>query len=209
MLTMSEELKLTIMMVFEGDDVPEAMMTKALQDLDIIMMHYEDGEAGYVISSMLKKALKENNLELLKKAMSYTESMARVNGFKDEAIDSESEALYAVSKNAIERFIKESDKEERIRLQIIDTLANENLIPIHYEKNFLVLYEGTKNILVACSVNGSFNKKQLADMTSNISFETLEVIHRFSEKTSVKFKFANLTYKRKQDNQFELKLEEF
>ena len=210
MLAITNELKLTIMMVSKGDEVPEAMKTKALQDLNLTMMSYKEDDAEFVVLSMLEKAIKEEDLELLKKATSYMESMYKVNStsIQDE-LDPESVVLYEISTKVVDKFVKETESEEQIRSHMIQTLANNDLLPVYYEPGFMVFYAGMKNELIACSVNGSYNKRQLANMIDTINTEILEAIHNFSEKSSVKFRFADLSYKRKSGKQFELKLEEY
>lgn len=171
------------------------------------MMNYEESDAEFVITSMVKKAIKDNDRELLKKATNYLASMDHLEDKDPVLVNEESKFLARVSADAALKFIKETD--EAIRTQIIKVVSQEDLVPVHYEPGFLVLYNGNQHVLVACSINNSYNKYQLADLTSNVSLETLEAIHRFSEEDSVKFKFAELTYNRRADDNFELRLEEF
>ena len=207
MIELSNEIKLAIVMMYAEDEVPDGMKTKCLEDLDILMMNYEESDAEFVITNMIRKAIKEDDRELLKKAAKYLASMDHLEDRDPVLVDEESKFLASVSADAALKFTKETD--EAIRIQIIKVISQENLVPVHYEPGFLVLYNGVQHVLVGCSINGSYDKYQLADMTSNVSLETLEAIHKFSEEDTVKFKFAELIYKRRADDNFELRLEEF
>lgn len=203
MIAFTEELRLAVTMMNNGDKIPDELRNRALEDLKVSMMEYQEGDAKFIILDMLKKAIENDDHDMLGKAKKYSASIVEL---EDIQLDAESRVLASISTEATMRFVKEED--EPIRLQIIGALANENLIPVYYEPGFLVLYNGIDHFLFGCSINDSFNKKSLADKTSNVSYETLEAIHKFSEQDSVKFRFANLSYKRKADKQYELKLEE-
>lgn len=209
MLKMTTEISLVTRLLVRNKKVPEKMKAKALQQIGLMIMEYEEGDAFFFILDELYKAIEQEDkdaLEELADLALHTLEKPDDSGYSKP----EFKELEQICIRASNLFIEERDHSQRAAL--IHKLIDEDIIIVYYNNDFLLFYCYGFNGFIAAGINGRYNKQQLINKVDNMPIdqktEIFSLINKAFDINETEIKFADLSYDLYADGQLMLKLQE-
>lgn len=213
-MSFTKELRLSLKLMLDGKRVPIKLKEKAIEQIKVMSMGFEEGDAEQVLLDMLLEALEKEDAELLRKSAMLVGDVFPDIGQKVDMKAKEEflERLSNISLEACRRFVDEKDS--GARGAIVEQLAKVDMVPVYYDDGFMLIYSIDKLCFVAASVNGVYRSRDfLVDRLESIPHEELaeitDLLHRITEEVSAEVRFVKLDYNIYANNQVMLKMEEF
>jgi len=210
MLKLTDELTLAIGMIKKNMPVPRKLEAKCLEQLELMIMNYEDGDAMYYILDLMITAIKEQSIEVLGDVADLGAELLMTRSIEKNTTSPKAKELAMISYQAAEDWLGEG--EEDMKHAILMQLANEYILPVYYKNQFFLFYMKGNESFVASSINGSYDKDTLKSlvetMPTNEKTTIFQLIHDLTGKANIQIKFGNLKYIKYADDQMLLEFEE-
>lgn len=209
MIKMTEEIGLVTRLLVRDKKIPEKMKAKALEQLSLMIMEYEEGDAFWYILDELYKSIESEDKEALTDLAELALHTLENSGSKNYS-KPEFEKLEQICLKTANLFVEEQDN--AARAAIVGKLADEDLLMVYYSDEFMLFYCDGFHGFVAAGLNGKYNKKQLIEKVDTMPIdqkaEITTLIHRAFDIDVTEIKFADLSYDLYANGQLMLKLQE-
>jgi len=206
MLSISNEVRLVLTLTIGGEEVPADLKQAALEELRILAMHFGDGTAELYLLEMIIEAVENEDAEALVKAGDLVRKVLGndIVGSYDNVND-----LSRIAFNACEKFIE--DEDSQVRRSVTAKLTEEGVMPMYYEKGFMVLYHVEYGILILASVNNAHDDRRvLKNLFENMPERTglLNKIRKLTGSPDFEIHFGTLEYELLEGGHISMTLEE-
>lgn len=205
----TEEISLVTRLLVRDKKVPEKMKAKALEQISLMLMEYEEGDAFWYILDELYKSIESEDKKALAELAELALHTLENSGSKGYS-KPEFEKLEQICLKASNLFVEEQDNAARAAM--VSKLADEDLLMVYYSEGFMLFYCDGFRGFIAAGLNGRYSKNQLIEkvdtMPGDQKAEITSLIHRAFDINTTEIKFADLSYDLYADGQLMLKLQE-
>jgi len=210
----TKELRLSLKLILDGKQVPAKLKEKSMEQIRVIAMGFEEGDAEQVLLDMLLEALEKEDADLLRKSAALVGDVFPDIGKRaDTRVKKEFlERLSNISIEACRKFVDEKDS--GARGAIVNQLAQADMVPVFYDNGFMLLYSIDKGCFAAASLNGTYDNrdillKKFESIPHDELAEITNLLHRITDEGSAEVRFVKLDYNIYADGKVMLKMEEF
>lgn len=209
-IELTKEIKLTISMIEQGVDVPEAMKNKAIEQMEVMLMSCEESDAEYVLGRMVLDGIKQCNRDTFKQIAKLVGAMYPDERDADVYNQEEFNKLEKLGKQAIDSF---TDKgKDKLKTAVIKKFVEVGLIPVYHTERFMLLLNHVDGYIMVASINGSHDKRELtmmlADLPADIKINVIGLVQQCMGIPDIEFKFIDIAMDKYVDGKVMLKVEE-
>ena len=209
-IELTKEIKLTISMIEQGVDVPEAMKNKAIEQMEVMLMSCEESDAEYVLGRMVLDGIKQCNRDTFKQIDKLVGVIYPDERDADVYNQEEFDKLEKLGKQAIDSF---TDKgKDKLKAAVIKKLVEVGLIPVYHIEGFMLLLNHVDDYIMVASINGSHDKRELtmmlADLPIDIKVNVIGLVQQCMGIPDIEFRFIDIAMDKYDDGKVMLKVEE-
>lgn len=163
---MTKELRLIAHDIMSGNEIDGAMKKVALEQITVLMMNHEEGEAELVILKRLEQAIENESKEAMLSIGDDIEAAFPEIGKQahDETYDKATITLATMAADAIDDFMESGPGSEDARGKAVSFLAGDiDAMPLAWENGIIIAYNPRADIMFCCIVNDHVPRQRAID----------------------------------------------